>query len=193
MYIGGIFGVGSAQIIAMWVAECVDPSRYGQYALALAVSSPLSVSISSVGSVIFRSSSRRNSLSTKTLVFSFGFGGLLGAAYFLATETLLVWLFGSRYNPSVHMAQLMGVGGLLIGWGDIFNRFLGARGQGSGLCLVAVSTGTVGIVSAAILLPRWNAYGAIASSVLSAAAYFGLMFVLYNRHTAELKASRVAI
>lgn len=192
MYIGGLFGVASAQVIAMWVAEFVDPSRYGQYALALAVSSPLSVLVASVGSVIFRSSSRNNSLSTKTLVFSFAFGGLLGTAYFLATETLLIRLFGSGYDLSVRMAQLMGVGGLMIGWGDIFNRFLGAKGQGAGLCLVAVSTGIVGIVSAAILLPRWNAYGAIASSVLSAATYFGLMIALYWRKTTQLKSSRVA-
>jgi len=183
MYIGGLFGVASAQVIAMWVAEFVDPSRYGQYALALAVSSPLSVLISSVGSVVFRSSSRSNSLPAKTLGFSFGFGGMLGLAYFVATESLLVRLFGSAYGPTVRMAQLMGIGGLLIGWGDIFNRFLGARGQGRGLGLVAVSTGTVGIVSAAILLPRWNAYGAIAASVLAAGAYFAMMFAFYSHHT----------
>ncbi len=58
MYIGGLFGVASAQVIAMWVADFVDPVRYGQYALALSASSPLSVLVSSVGSVIFRSSSR---------------------------------------------------------------------------------------------------------------------------------------
>jgi O-antigen/teichoic acid export membrane protein len=192
MYIGGLFGVASAQIIAMWVAGFVDPSRYGQYALALAVSSPLSVLVSSVGSVIFRSSSRSSSLSSKTLVFSLGFVGVLAVAYFLATETLLIRLVGSRYDPSVHMAQLLGIGGLMIGCGDIFNRFLGAKGQGRGLCAVAVSTGTVGIVSAAILLPKWNAHGAIASSVLSAGTYLGLMVVLYRRQTARRENSRLA-
>ncbi len=185
MYIGGLFGVASAQVIAMWVAQFVNPSRYGQYALALAISSPLSVLISSVGSVIFRSSSRSPSLSTRTLFFSFGFGGALMVAYLLATETLLTWLFGRRYDPSVRMAQLMGVGGVMIGLGDIFNRFLGAKGQGGGIALVAVSTGTVGILSAAALLPRWNAYGAIASSVLASATYLGLMMAIYARHTSH--------
>ena len=183
IYIGGVFGVASAQLIAMWVAEFVDSSRYGQYALALGISAPLSVFVSSVGTVIFRSSSGTKRLSGNILTYSFGFGILLGGAYFIATEQLLVRAFGSQYAPSVRMAQAMGVGALMIGWGDIFQRFMGAQGQGKRLGLAAVSTGTVGIVSAAILLPKWNVYGAIVSSLLAAATYFGLMLGLYIRHT----------
>jgi O-antigen/teichoic acid export membrane protein len=185
IYIGGIFGGASAQIVAMWVAEFTSLSRYGQYALALAVSAPLSVLVSSVGTVVFRSSSRSDSLSNRVLFFSFGLGGSLGLLYFVATETLLIRAFGSQYGLSVKMAQVLGVGSLMIGWGDIFNRFLGAQGQGRGLCIAAVSTGTVGIVSAAILLPKWDAYGAVASSVLAATTYFALMVALYIRHTAR--------
>jgi O-antigen/teichoic acid export membrane protein len=192
IYVGGIFGVASAQLIAMWVAEFADSSRYGQYALALAVSTPLSVSVSSVGTVIFRSSSRSNSLSRKILVCSFGFGAVLGLAYFVATETLLVRAFGRQYELSVQMAQILGVGSLMIGWGDIFNRFLGAQGQGQGLCIAAVSTGAVGIASAAMLLPEWNVYGAIASSVLAAGTYLALMLALYIRHTTRPGHPRVA-
>jgi len=186
IYIGSVFAVGSSQLIVMWVAEFVDLSQYGQYALALVVSTPLSVLISSVGTVMFRSNSTRKSLSNGILVSSLGFSGLLGFAYFVATETLLVSVFGSQYGLSVRMAQALGVSSLMIGWGDIFNRFLGAQGQGQALCIVAVSTGTVGIVSAAILLPKWGVYGAIASSVLAAASYLGLMLVFYIRHITRL-------
>lgn len=183
IYMGGVFGVASAQLIAMWVVEFVDSSRYGQYALALAVSSPLSVLVSSVGTVIFRSSSSSKSLSNKILTSSFGFGGMLGLFFYVATDRLLTRAFGGQYGPSVQMAQLMGIGSIMIGWGDIFQRYLGAQGQGKWLCIAAVSTGTVGIVSAALLLPQWDAYGAIVSSVLASAIYFGLMLALYVRHT----------
>lgn len=193
IYIGGIFGVASAQLIAMWVVEFVDSSRYGQYALAVAVSAPLSVMVSSVGTVIFRSSSTSRSLSKETLIYSFGFGALLGLVYLVATEKLMVRAFGSQYHPSVQMAQMLGVGSLMFGGGDIFNRFLGAKGQGRRLGIAAVSTGTVGITSAAILLPKWDAYGAIAASVFAGATYFGLMSVLYIRHTTPRKYGRVEL
>jgi O-antigen/teichoic acid export membrane protein len=191
IYIGGIFGVASAHLVALWVAEFAEVSRYGQYALALAVSSPLAVSVSSIGTVIFRSSSSSKSLSKKILCYSFGFGGLLGVVYFIATENLLVRAFGSQYTRSVRMAQVLGVGSLMIGWGDIFQRFLGAQGQGKKMCIAAVSTGIVGIVSAAILLPKWDAYGAIVSSVLAATTYFGLNLALYIRHTTRHGHGRV--
>jgi O-antigen/teichoic acid export membrane protein len=183
IYIGGLFGVASAQIVAMWVAEFVSLTRYGQYALALAVSAPVSVLVSSVGTVTFRSGLSSKSLSAKVLSASLGFSVLLAAAFFAATEILLVRAFGDQYGPSVQMAQVMGFGGLMIGWGDIFQRFLGAHGQGKVLGSAAVLTGSIGILSAAFLVPRWNAYGAIASSILAAATYFGSMLLLYLRHT----------
>jgi hypothetical protein len=71
----------------------------------------------------------------------------------------------------------------MIGWGDIFQRFLGAHGRGKALGSAAVLTGSVGIASAAFLVPRWNEYGAIASSILAAATYLGSMLTLYVRHT----------
>lgn len=185
IYIGGLFGVASAQLIAMSVAEYVPFARYGQYALAMSVSAPLSVLVSSVGTVIFRSSSTRTCLSSRVLIYSIGFGALLGFLFFVATETMLVRAFGSQYKYSVRMAQVMGVGSLMIGWGDIFQRFLGAQGEGRGLCFAAVCTGTVGGVSAIVLMPQWDAYGAIASSVLAGATYLGLNVWLYCRHTAR--------
>jgi O-antigen/teichoic acid export membrane protein len=183
IYIGGLFGVASAQIVAMWVAEFVSLSRYGQYALALAVSAPVSVLVSSIGTVTFRSSSNSESLSAKVLLASLGFSVLLGAGFFIGTEALLVTAFGDQYWPSVQMAQAMALGGLMIGWGDIFQRFLGAHGQGKMLRSAAMLTGSVGIGSAALLVPRWNEYGAIASSILAAATYLGSMLTLYVRHT----------
>jgi O-antigen/teichoic acid export membrane protein len=193
IYVGGIVGVASAQLVAMWVAEFVDLSRYGQYALAVAVSAPLAALVSSVGTVIFRSSSTQTTLPTNILLYSFGFGLLLGSVYYGATETLLVKAFGNHYSPSVHMAQAMGVGALMIGWGDIFQRFLGAQGQGKALGGAAVLTGTVGIISAAILLPKWDAYGAIVSSVLAAATYLGSMLGLYVRHVARRATGGLAL
>jgi O-antigen/teichoic acid export membrane protein len=185
IYIGGVFGVASAQLIAMWVAEYVDPVQYGQYALALAVSAPLGVLVSSVGTVIFRSSSRSNALSKKLLTCSFGMGGLLGLMYFVAIEYLLVWAFGNEYSPAVQMAQILGLGSLMIGCGDIFQRFLGAHGLGKRLGMAAVCTGLVGMTAAAILLHRWATYGAIVASLMAAVTYLGSMITLYIYYTSR--------
>ena len=183
IYIGGIFGVASSQVVSLSVAEFVDPAIYGQFALALAISAPLAVLVSSVGTVVFRSSSNTQALSKRVLFYSFALGAFLGLFYFVATDSLLVRMFGARYESSVRMAQALGVGSLMIGLGDIFQRFLGSHGQGKALCLIAIATGAVGIASAAALLPAWKVYGAVASNVFSAATYLGLMVGMYLLHT----------
>lgn len=183
IYFGSIFGVASGHVVAIWVAQYMSLSRYGQYALALAVSGPLAVLVSSVGTVLFRSSSRRDSLPHSVLVASLGLVGVMGVSYLVAVDVLLVRAFGAQYGPSVPMAQWMGLSSLMIGLGDIFNRFLGAHGRGRALCLAAVATGIVALTSAAVLLPRWDAYGAVASSLLSGATYVACMSGLYLYYT----------
>jgi O-antigen/teichoic acid export membrane protein len=181
IYVGGIFGVASAQLIALWVTQFTTPEQYGHFALALAVSTPLGVMVSSIGTVIFRSSASEASLSRRVLAYSFGFGALLLLAFLVVIQTLLTRVFGSQYGPSVPLAQVMGIGSLMIGWGDIFQRFLGAKGRGTSLGRVAVCTGLIGVTSAAFLLPSRGAAGAALSSVFAAVTYLGLMLVLYSR------------
>jgi O-antigen/teichoic acid export membrane protein len=193
IYIGGVCGVASAQLIALWVAQFTNLSRYGHYALAMTVSSPMSVLVSALGTVIFRRSSSSMALSPKVLRYSFAFGIALFCVYLVATEVVLVRAFGREYAPAVRMAQVLGLGALLIGWGDIFQRFLGAHGLGKRLGAAAVATGTIGVSSAALLLPKYDVYGAIVSSVLTGITYFTFMVSLYLVHTSRTRRARLAV
>lgn len=189
IYIGGVFGVASVQLVALWVAEFTNPERYGNYALALAVASPLAVLVSSIGTVVFRSSSRTSRLSSAVLSNSLGFGLLLAVCYLIAVETLLVRVLGPEYGPAVRMAQVLGLKSVIVGWGDIFQRFLGAQGLGKRLGMASVATGIIGLVSAAVLLPRLDVYGAIGSSLVTGVIYLACMTALYLRHTAPWRES----
>jgi O-antigen/teichoic acid export membrane protein len=183
IYVGGIFGVASAQFISLWVAAFIDSVDYGQYALAVALSAPLCVLLSSIGTVIFRSSSRLQRLPRGMIGFTVVVGVLLGCAYWIGTEWLLTVVFGEKYAPAIRTAQWLGVASLLIGIGDVLQRFLGAHGLGRRLGAVSVATGIVAMSSAAILLPRWAVNGAIVSSMCAAVTYLGLLSYLYLSFT----------
>jgi O-antigen/teichoic acid export membrane protein len=186
IYIGGVFGVASAQFISMWVAEFVQPDNYGQYALALAVSGPLGVLLSSIGTVIFRSSSRLSRLPTDLIVLTAGTCLVLGVVYWVATEWLLTVVFGDKYGPAVWMAQLLGIASLLVGLGDVLQRFLGAHGLGRVLGAASIATGLVGMGTSAVLLPRMATVGAIIASICAAATYVTLLAIVYVQYTARL-------
>lgn len=190
IYVGAVFGVASAQFIAMWVAAFVPADDYGQYALAVAVSAPLGVLLSSIGTVIFRSSSRLSRLPLELFVLTIGTGLALGLAYWIATEWFLTVVFGEKYGPSVRMAQALGIASLLIGFGDVLQRFLGAHGLGRKLGAVSVATGVVGMSAAAFLLPRMTSTGAIVASICAAATYVSLLTVVYVHYT--MRAARGA-
>jgi O-antigen/teichoic acid export membrane protein len=182
LYVGGLFGVASAQVIALWVTQYTDSTEYGYYALGLAISSPLGVLVSAVGSVIFRASAEQHSLSRGVLWAVFTFAGLLGCVYWAGTVIFLVPLFGAKYAPALPISHLLGVGALMIGCGDIFQRFLGAKGRGALLGTAAVCTGVVGVSSAAFLLRPYGVYGAAFSSILAGTTYlFAMVFLYLNR------------
>jgi len=179
IYVGGVFGVASAQFISLWVAAFIDSVDYGQYALAVAVSAPLCVLLSSVGTVIFRSSSRLDRLPRELIVTTVLVGALLGAAYWVCTEWLLTAVFGEKYSPAIGTAQWLGIASLLIGFGDVLQRFLGAHGLGKRLGAVSVATGVVAMATAAVFLPRLAVTGAIISSLCAAVTYVSLLAGLY--------------
>lgn len=183
IYVGGVFGVASTQFIAMWVAAFVAPDDYGQYALAVAVSAPLGVLLSSIGTVIFRSSARLSRLPGDLIVLTAGTCLALGLAYWVATQWFLTVVFGDKYGPAVWMAQLLGIASLLVGLGDILQRFLGAHGLGRRLGAASVATGLVGMGTAALLLPRMTTLGAIVAAICAAATYVTLLAIVYVRYT----------
>lgn len=183
IYIGGLLGVASTQVIAMWVVAYASAEQYGQYALALALAAPLGVLVSSVGTVIFRSSATRPRLSGALILASFCAAILLGILFFGVTEYLLTWIFGEAYGPAASMAQLLAVGFLSTGLGDIFQRFLGAHGLGRLLGLGAGIAGLCGIVVAAALLPTHATTGAIIASMVSGVVYLALMVAAYGHFT----------
>lgn len=182
IYVGAVFGVASAQFISMWVATFVSSYDYGHYALAVAVSATLAVLLSSVGTVIFRPSARMPRLPATLIVLTVALGTVLGIAYLVVVEWILTLVFGEKYEPAVWMAQWLGVASLLVGFGDVLQRFLGAHGRGRELGAASVATGVVGMVAAALLLPNLNIVGAIIASISAATTYLTLLMIVYLRY-----------
>jgi O-antigen/teichoic acid export membrane protein len=180
IYIGALFGVATVQFVAMWAAEFMDSATYGKYSLALAVSSPLGVMISSIGTVIFRTSATRLKLSNELLTGTFAVTLVLAISYLFITQYGLTIIFGEKYRDAVVIAQVLGIGSLMFGVGDVFHRFLGANGFGKSLGLISIASGLTCIVLAATLMPSWPVGGALWSLVASGIVYLGLLIVFYS-------------
>jgi O-antigen/teichoic acid export membrane protein len=182
IYVGGVFGVASAQFVSIWTASFVPDDEYGQYALALAVAAPLGVLLSSIGTVIFRRSTKWRRLPGAVIAMTVSLAAVLLVAFLISTEWFLVPMFGAKFAPAVPLAQWLSLGAIAIGCGDVLQRYLGANGLGRALGVASVLTGVVGSGTAALLLPRLQVTGAVASSILSSLTYFFALTALYMWH-----------
>jgi O-antigen/teichoic acid export membrane protein len=187
VYFGQLLGVVSVQLISLMIPAFVGMKNYAQYALAYSISAPLALVASTLGTVIFRSSADAGRLPRKVVLYSFGGCAALAAVYVLLIRILIFWLFGERYLPAAPMAQVMGVGALMVGLGDILNRYLGANGRGRMLLTGAAVTGIVAVASAAALLPSFGAMGASISRGVANAAYLASMIALYKLRNAKIR------
>jgi O-antigen/teichoic acid export membrane protein len=91
-------------------------------------------------------------------------------------------MFGAKFAPAVPLAQWLSLGAIAIGCGDVLQRYLGANGLGRALGVASVLTGVVGSATAALLLPRLQVTGAVASSILGSLTYFLALAALYLWH-----------
>jgi O-antigen/teichoic acid export membrane protein len=188
IYFGQLVGVVSVQLISLMIPAFVGMENYAQYALAYSISAPLALVASTLGTVLFRASADSGRLPRRVIYYSFGGCAAVAAAYVLLIRILILWLFGDRYLPAVPMAQAMGVGALMVGLGDMLNRYLGANGKGRLLLIGAAFTGAAAVASAAALLPAWGAMGASVSRAIANAAYLAAMVMLYKLRNTKLSA-----
>lgn len=179
IYLGGLIGVSSVQLISLTIPSAVGMEGYAQYALAYSVSAPLSLAASTLGTVLFRSSAIGRGLPAKALLLGFGGCAALAAVYVPAIQPLIAWLFGARYLPAAPMARVLGAGALMVGLGDMLNRYLGASGHGRLILAGAAATGLAAVLSAAAMIPAWGAMGAAGSRAAANAAYLLSMVILY--------------
>ena len=101
------------------------------------------------------------------ILFSFSIKYIVGFLYDESYSSVSVY--------SIYLAAAACVNGL----GDLFNRFLGAHGQGRQIRNGAFACGVVVLLGCFTLIPIWGIYGAIATRVLSATTYFICMVLFY--------------
>jgi O-antigen/teichoic acid export membrane protein/glycosyltransferase involved in cell wall biosynthesis len=187
VYLGSLANVASSYINRLAISYWVDNTSIGFYSLANSLTEPLKLVPNAVATSSFRSFAKEDRIPRKILLATVGFSLMSLAVALLFFGTPLSWIYTKDFAPVSAMARAMSVGAIMVGFGDFFNRFLGAHGKGSALRNVAYLVGGVNVAGFLLLVPLWGAWGVICTSVLSGFTYFLFMYRYYIKHTAELK------
>ncbi|CAM4422500.1 oligosaccharide flippase family protein [Zobellia nedashkovskayae] len=187
IYYGSLAGVATTHIAGLSISYFMNNSQVGFFMLALTVCGPLLVIPSVLGTIFFKQFATIKHIPKKVFYFS-----TLGTAFallifYLFIDIVIVTFYDTAYLEVANISKYLILGFIFHGFGDLVNRFLGAKGQGKLLRNAAYFVGVMNILGYTLLIKFFGINGAILTKILASGLYFCIMLYYYHRFVKENK------
>ena len=187
VYKGSLGALASTQLNRLAVSYWVDNTAVGYIALAIAMTEPLKLIPNAVANASFRNFANQTRIKKRILLGTIIITLLCLLLSIIFYKNFLHILYPVGFGAVGPMAISISFGAVFHGFGDIFNRFLGAHGKGQILKNTAYLVCLVNIVGIIILTPKFGAWGAVVTTILAGIAYFCFMSINYVKYVKEIK------
>lgn len=179
IYYGSLAGVSTQHIAGISISYFMDNTQVGFFLLAMTICSPLLVIPSVMGTIFFKEFATIEAIPKK--VFSFTLLSTIAAllVFYALIELVVVTFYSEDYIAVSDIAKYLIVAFIFHGLGDLFNRFLGAKGQGKLLRNAAYFVGVVNVLGYTILVKLFALNGAIITKILASGLYMVVMYFYY--------------
>lgn len=179
IYYGSLAGVATSHIAGFSISYYLNNTEVGFYMLALTVCSPILIVPSVLGTIYFKEFVHLKSIPRRVLAFSFLFTFIALIIFYVLIEPVVIYVYGDTFLPVSVMSKYLIFGFILHGLGDLYNRFLGAKGKGKLLRNAAFLVGIVNIVGYTALISFFDINGAILTKILASCLYMSVMIYYY--------------
>ena len=180
VYYGSIANVSVQYIAGITLGMfATDNANVGFYSLALTVTGPLALLPSIIGTTYFKRFAHESNISRRILLSTFSLALISLIGFILLIYPVVGFLYDERYSDVALFACILSVGFTFHGLGDVFNRFLGAHGQGTSLRNGAFISGAIALVGYTIGVYYFGIWGAIFTKISASLTYFASMVVFY--------------
>ncbi len=184
VYYGSLANVSVQYIAGITLGMfALDNTNVGFYSLALTVTGPLALLPSIIGTTYFKRFAHENCISHKVLISTFSMSLLSLTGFVILVYPVIRILYDDRYADVALFASVLSVGFTFHGLGDVFNRFLGAHGQGKPLRNGAFISGAIALIGFTIGVYYFGIWGAIVTKIVASLAYFASMIMFYLTYT----------
>jgi O-antigen/teichoic acid export membrane protein len=184
VYVGILANVATAQLAGLSIGYLIDNTNVGFFALANAISMPLAMIPTVVGTTFFKDFANRKTVPQRETSVTFLISVCALLFFILVIERLILYLYSPEYSPVIQLVYFVSVGGVLRGMGDYFNRFLGAHGRGKEIRNAALINGLINVLGYTCLVYVFGIVGAAVTKVLADLCY-GFMMYAYCRKFRE--------
>lgn len=182
VYIGSISAVSTTYIAGITLGVfCDNNADVGFYTLALTLTTPLALLPSIIGTTYFKKFAVQKRIDKNVFLSSVIITFLTLLAFMVLIEFVVQLLYDKNYSSVSTYSIFLAIGTCLHGLGDMFNRFLGAHGQGKSLRNSSFISGGVLVFGSFVFVWLWGIYGAVITKILSSCTYFIAMLFYYRR------------
>jgi len=184
VYYGSLANVSVQYIAGITLGMfATNNTNVGFYSLAITVTAPLAMLPNIIGTTYFKHFAHESCISRKILISTFSMALLSLIGFVILIYPVVGFLYDDRYSDVALFACILSVGFTFHGLGDVFNRFLGAHGQGMSLRNGAFISGAIALVGYTIGVYYYGIWGAIFTKISASLAYFVTMVVYYYLFT----------
>lgn len=180
VYIGSVLAVSFASLNQILISYfSTNNSGVGFYTLALTFCAPLSLIPNTIATVYYKEFARSPKVPTKTLKITLLISIVSLVSLWLVIKPFVLFFYGEEFKPVITYSYIVSLGVLAHGFGDMYNRFLGANGQSIALRNSAFIVGIISILTSFILIPLFGVYGAIATGIAAGFIYLSVIYLYY--------------
>lgn len=181
VYIGYLAAVGSGKLAGVWIGYEIDNTNVGFYSLALTLTMPLMMIPNAVSSVFFKDYANSNSIPRKVTAFTIALTISTLIVFVLIIDKVVFFVYSVEYSPVIPLAYYVSIGSAAYGFGDYYNKFLGAHGQGKVMRNGSIIVGLINILGYILLLKYLGIAGAAITNVISSFVYLCVRYYPYYK------------
>ncbi|WP_298505533.1 oligosaccharide flippase family protein [uncultured Maribacter sp.] len=181
IYIGGVLGVASTHLSSLFISFFNNNTDFGFYALALTVSSPMGVLPGIVGTTLMRDFANKKKMPVNILKLIVIISLIFFVLFLTFLNPLFNYFYSREYEPAINLAILTSVAFLIHGFGDLYNKFLYAKGEGKKMRISSINIGLSNIILSLCLIPLFGSSGAAYVKIISSAVYLGTVSFFYYK------------
>lgn len=184
VYIGSICGVSLNYLAGVTLGLFNSSNEsVGLFTLALTISAPLAMLPTIIGTTYFKQFAQSNFIQKKIILGTVGISVVSLMVYIAIIPFIISYLYPESYVSVASYASVLAIGTTVHGLGDMFNRFLGAHGQGKFIQRGAIVTGLVLLIGNVVLVWSFGIAGAIMTKILASTCYCYIMIYFYRKLT----------
>lgn len=188
IYLGSLFAIGFSQFSQILISYFgIDNSGVGFYTLAITFTLPLTLIPNTIATTHYKDFSTYANIPKKLIIITVAFSLAALFSIWIIVPHFISYFYEDEFSSVITLNFIVSFGVVAHGFGDFFNRFLGANGQGVAIRNSAMIVGICVLLFNLLLIPHWGESGAAYTRLITGFIYLFMMLMYYFRYIKSSK------